>query len=195
MSTITLTPDHLHRLNALTAFASSDPVTPLLASVALSVVHGTLNAMATDRYAVATWEGECAPNEELALTVIPASLIAQAHKGSKGAHQVHLTAEDDGTLTFDWHAGAVTGEALEGNHPSVARMYPDTLPEGGELIPAGICVDSKLLARLAKLTRPHRKPAERVLGFDLSATTGDRPDIRATADGYDVLICPMRKAC
>ena len=92
----------------------------------------------------------------------------------------------------DWQTPRPTPGAVK--MENVIRWLSDTLPENGEAIPAGLRIDSKMLARLAKLTRPHRRPAERVLGFDLSATTvGVRPNVRATADGYDVLICPMSK--
>ena len=194
MTTVTLTPEHLHRLNALTAFsAPRNSIYPILESVIVSVAGGELQGVASDRYAAALWRGECAPNEELAQVAIPAQLIADALKGMKNAYQAHLTYDPvTEKVTIDWHEGMVSGWALQGNIPPLLNLFPK--PEELAPLPQGIGLNTSFLARLAKLTRPHKKPAERMVPLALSATNdGERPLLHAAGDGYQALIHPTIK--
>ena len=186
MTTLTITLENLHQIAALAAF--TEPVssrTPILTGIELSASDSVLTATATDRYAAARARLEHAPNEAVESVVVPPRLVTDVLKAAKGAAQVHLTIDGD-TLTFDWGNGRMSGQSVAGNYPPVARLFPENPAD----LPAGTSCNPTFLARLAKLTKPARKPADRVITFKLHGTDGAKSNLYATGGAYDVLICP-----
>lgn len=200
----TIPADALHRLAALTVFCGNDPITPILAAVNVSVSEGKVHAVATDRYAAALWTQDAAdehePAETLAPVAIPAALLKDAHKGATSAKAVTVTISHDSEtqrVKISWNGGAVSGEATPDNYPPVERLFSEKSTDENPPITPGTTINAAQFAKLAKLTRPARKPADRLLAFALSANKEPNPHnaksapILAEADGYRAIFQPV----
>lgn len=193
MATVTINSDVFHRVVACAAFTGRDDMAPILSGVQLSTAGGELRAVATDRYTAVRMAHPHSDVDELPAVVIPAKLLTDALKlAAKSAFVTVTHDSDSGTVTIDCGTGAFTAPAIAGNYPPVERLYW----EGEDAdIPAGTILDPTLLARLAKLTRPGRRPADRVVGFTLGSKPGEdgrNVPVRARGDHYDALIQPRR---
>lgn len=199
MATVSLTPETLQYVANLSAFVSKDRYTPILSGVAVTVSGGKITAIATDRYAIAQYKGETAKKGELPRVVIPAKLLTTAAEGSKVAAKVRLTHnETDNTITFDWGYGSASDSAIAGDFPPLEQVFTfDESDWGG--IPGGTVLNPVLLAPLSSLTRASRRVADRLILFEFHGQINAKAHpnklrpIRATGDGYTVLIQPNLK--
>ena len=198
-----ITANALHRLAALAIFCGNNPITPILSAVNVSVSDGRVHGVATDRYAAALWAQDAAdeyePAETLAPVAIPAALLKDAHKGVTSAKAAIVTiAHDTETqkIQISWEGGAVSGEATPGDYPPIERLFSANNTSENPPIEPGTTINATQFAKLAKLTRPARKPADRLLPFALSASgeaglSARVSPILAEADGYRAIFQPI----
>lgn len=167
MLTFTLTPAQVASINSVgLAAASKNDVTAVICSVKITITPGevpSLSAIATDRYVVARTTFtvnpdtfECDGNEPVSV-VLPTTALAGAVRLSKLRRLRFLvvTVDDDGNVAFNNYESKIVVAGMNVNYPLVEKLFPDTTELVTEhALPASVCLDLSLLARLAKLTHP-----------------------------------------
>lgn len=166
MTTFFLSAAQLASLAALTGAGSKDKVTPILATVNLTVTPATVTAAATDRYIAALLTfplGDTAhtlPDDGVTLTIENADLIVLAKDKCGFMLTLGETAPNGTTpITAEGDAYGVsrTFSTATGNFPAVARLFPDETPDD---LPGGIMLNMAFLGRIAKFTLPGEKPVD-----------------------------------
>lgn len=167
MLTFTLTPAQVASINSVgLAAASKNDVTAVICSVKITITPGevpSLSAIATDRYVAARTTFtvnpdtfECDGNEPVSV-VLSTTALADVVRLSKlrGLRSLLATVDDGGNVVFNNYKSKIVVAGMNVNYPPVEKLLPDTTELATEhALPASVCLDLSLLARLAKLTHP-----------------------------------------
>lgn len=202
-TTFTVTRDQLTSIASLAYCASSDDVSPVITGVHVTIDSaGSITATATDRYIAAelTMQATDFTVADTVEALMPGKWLLSAAKSVKGGASggrlpaiVTVTHTDEGaadSVSITNYDITVKSQLLSGNYPSVARLFPDNVPETvdnflgynlnphklmqiAKVIPAGMSSrelkSSPILMRVGNEERPSKSPVivtrHRVEGF------------------------------